>query len=197
MSIIAVAVLAALTLLNLALTLGVVRRLREHTELLARANSPGESFFEQMILATGATIGDFAARTTDGAAIERDDLDARTLVGFFSPHCGGCRDRATAFAETAQRLRGGRRSALAVIAAADLEEASDFVRRLDATSQIIVEPDGGPVQSAFKVTGFPAFCVVGEDAVAMASGFELDGLPLDLAAPVEMPPLQAPSPSLA
>lgn len=69
--------------LNLVLTVGVIRRLREHTEQLSRValSSPDP------ILHVGDRVGDFAVTTTDGEQLSDDRFTGRTLVGFFSPGC--------------------------------------------------------------------------------------------------------------
>src|SRR5690349_19483902 len=91
----AVAVLAgALCLLNLVLTLGVVRRLREHAVLLAKLQPAAAP---NPMLAVGEQVGSFETVTVDGHPVSRDALDGPTLLGIFSPNCSACAERLPKF----------------------------------------------------------------------------------------------------
>src|SRR5690606_37070056 len=59
----AVLLVGALCVLNLVLTVGVIRRLREHTELIQ--NMPRMQPPEQIMLPAGETVGPFTAVTED------------------------------------------------------------------------------------------------------------------------------------
>src|SRR5262245_52970288 len=109
----AVAFLAlAVCLLDLVLTLGVVRRLRRHTELISNLSSGG--WQPGAILADGKTAGPFEAVATTGEPVSRDRLSGRTLVGAFAPTCTACEEKLPAFVDFATAFSGGRDQVIAV-----------------------------------------------------------------------------------
>ncbi|TDC78974.1 TlpA disulfide reductase family protein [Streptomyces hainanensis] len=141
----------ALGALNLVLALGIIRRLREHTELLAqRPTGSGES----TAIAVGERVGDFAAVTRDGAEISTADLAENAVVAFFSPDCGPCRDRLPSFVEFARTVPGGARQVLAVVV--DVAgDGAEFVRSLGEVARVVVEKPDGSVSDAFQVRSYP------------------------------------------
>src|SRR6266508_1061488 len=115
----AVTVVGALGVVNLIFSLGVIRRLREHTEILDRLAAGGGAQGESVMLRPGETVGDFVATTMDGERVSRGALVGSTLVGFFSPDCAPCEERLPEFVDHAEHHPGGRRQVLAVIVAQD------------------------------------------------------------------------------
>ncbi|GAA2590071.1 hypothetical protein SMC26_20370 [Actinomadura fulvescens] len=147
---------------DLLLTVGVIRRLREHTELLAARNEPPGG------LPVGSAVGEFTAVDTDGRAVTRESLDDGTLVGFFSPGCAPCEEIKPRFAEAAG-TDGGRR-ALAVVSGPGGRETAEG---LSAVARVIVEDDpGGPVCAAFQVQAFPTLYRLGPGGRVTATGPE-------------------------
>ena len=175
---VAVVALSLLCLGNLILTVGMLRRLREHTAALDRlAGDP-----PAVMRPPGTVIEDFTASTVDGTSLGRDRLDARTPVGFFSPSCQSCREQLPAFVARAGQAPSGRTLAMVVgsgTAAGDL--ATDLADRL-AGHFVVLEPPGGPVATAFDVDGSPAFALVGPGGRIEASGFDLATIPILVAA---------------
>jgi hypothetical protein len=141
-----------LTLLNLLLTTGVIRRLRAHSEQLAEL-AQATPLPEPMI-PTGARPDPFTAETVDGEQVNETAL-VETLIGFFSPACASCEQWVPRFATAAAALPLGRRQALAVIVADDAAEAEAMAFTLRRVAQVVVEPTKGPVTTAFDVAGFP------------------------------------------
>lgn len=176
-----VALVGALGLVNLVLTVGVVRRqrevirrLREHHELLVgRSAGPGTP--PSLMLAPGRSVDDFEATTVDGAPLSRDRLAGRTLVGFFSAHCSSCREQLPSFLARAGRIPGGRAQALAVVVG-PAEKTADMAARLATVARVVSEVEHGPVGAAFEVEGFPAFALLDGDLVT-ASAVSVDQLP--------------------
>jgi thiol-disulfide isomerase/thioredoxin len=162
----AVVIVGILCLLDLVLTYGVIRRLREHTEQLAqRPATP----FPDIIIGAGSTVGAFTATTEDGESISADDLQVDTLVGFFSPWCGACEEKLPSFLDAAAAHPGGRDHALAVVIG-PAEDAKEQVAALSPKARVIVAPHGHDIEKAFEITGFPCFALLGEDLVVKASG---------------------------
>lgn len=179
-----VAVLVVATLLNLALTVGVIRRLRDHTEQLAAMPGPDgfPAGFEppaSSMVPVGQRVPDFAAMTTEGETISRDGLSGRTLVAFLSPDCPGCLDQLPHLVEYAAGFPGGREQVLAVLGGTD-EDVEPMRARLAPVSRIVVEPWGaGPVAAAFDMRLWPAFGLVDHDGTVIVTEGAVRDLPVD------------------
>lgn len=166
---VAVAIVGVMCLLNLLLTFGVIRRLREHTELLNqrvidRAAAPGP-----IMLEAGRTVGDFSVTTVDGAEVSNADLTGRRLVGFFSPSCSACAENMPAYVAHAQTQAGGRDRVLSVVVGSEAETA-DMTRQLEKVSTVVRDVEQGPISRAFAVDGYPAYGILDGDTV-VASDF--------------------------
>jgi hypothetical protein len=170
-------VLALICLLNLTLTIGVIRRLREHAGLLRPADELGRAQGggtppEPVV---GKPVGDFSVTTVDGDELDRAKLAESTLVGFFSPGCQPCAELRPAFIEYAVGLARDR--VIAVINAGSGAEAAADVRALAAVAQVVVErPGAEPLSAAFGVTGYPTLCTVDGSGRITGSGRTLTGL---------------------
>jgi hypothetical protein len=151
-----VAVFGALSLLNLLLTFGIIRRLRRSTP-------------------TNALVGDFTAEDLDGRPVSSTELAGRTLVGFFSPGCDACRERLADFAAAARSQQ-----ALAVVTS-DAASAAEYLPSLTPVSRVVLQEPDGPLVRAFPVTSFPSFFVV-ESGRVVAGGATLEDLPIPVAA---------------
>lgn len=158
---------------NLVLTYGVIRRLREHNERLTTLAAAG---FEPppLMLDTGAAPGEFTAVTVDDEPVTRNSLAGGGLVGFFSPDCAPCKEQVPLFAKRAAEY--GRGQVLAV-AVGTPDTTRAIVEQLLPVANVIVEAAGGPLQRAFEVNGFPAMCVVAGDGRITAGSSALDQLP--------------------
>jgi hypothetical protein len=171
-----VVVVGVLTLLNLLLTFGVIRRLREHTELIS---ARGESVSPDLMLGVGDSPGGFSAVATDGTAVSREGLVAGQFVGFFSPNCDPCAEMAPRFVDRAATLPGGRSQALAVVVGG-ADEVAEMVALLEPVARVVVEDSlgAGSVAGAFGVRGVPAICELDGDGVVTAAGFDVVELPV-------------------
>ncbi|GAA2292446.1 hypothetical protein GCM10010149_45100 [Nonomuraea roseoviolacea subsp. roseoviolacea] len=152
-----VAMLAALLgVLNLALMLGVIRRLREHTELLSRAPEGTAS------IGRGEAVDAFDAVTVDGETVSRESLLDGSVVAFFSATCAPCQERLPKFVAYAKTLPEGRRQALAVVIG-EGEDLDGFVTALGPVARVVVEKASDPVNSAFGVQRYPVVLAVARD----------------------------------
>lgn len=168
----ATAVLAvALSLLNLAFIVGILKKLREHAELLSRTATPRVS------LGVGEPVGDFTATTVDGERVGRDALADDTVVGFFSTSCEPCKAVLPRFVDFADGRPGGPARVLAVVVG-DAADSAAFVAELSLVATVVVEDVGGAVGTAFGVRAFPVQLVVGSGrdgrAVVTADRVDLD-----------------------
>lgn len=172
----AVVVVGLLCLLDLVLTLGVIRRLREHTDLLDRSMA---GMSPPVGVPVGETVAEFAATTIEGEPVSRELLAGRTLVGFFSPGCQPCEEQMPGFIEYARSNPGGTPHVLAVVAAVatdDVATDKEYVQRLAPVARVVVEEPAGPVQAAFQVTGYPAIYLVDDGGVVAAAGWAMNAL---------------------
>jgi thiol-disulfide isomerase/thioredoxin len=165
----AVALTAAICLLNLLLTFGVVRRLREHDLRLAEGG-PG-----RLRLAPGSPIGPFAATATDGQPVSSAVLAPRTLVGFFSPTCPPCLEQLPLFIDFAAALPGGPEQVLAVVSG-PAQDARPLAGRLEPVARVVLEESGGELAEAFAATAFPSMFVTDDEGRIRVSGGTVDSL---------------------
>lgn len=164
----------AVCLLDLVLTLGVVRRLRQHTELITKLSSGRRPY---AILAEGKTAGPFQAVATTGELVSRDRLSGRTLVGAFAPHCPACDQKLPAFVDFAKAFTGGRDQVIAVIAGPE-NEATTYRERLEPVARVVVEPPmTGEIGAAMALNSFPAFGVLDQSGTVVSSDVELNPPP--------------------
>jgi Redoxin len=164
---VAVLLLTALTVFNLVLVLGVVRRLRAYETRLGNLAEPPPVSTAM----PGEPVADFAASTVDGQRLDRASLRGRTLIGFFSPDCPACHERLGDFRATAARHPG---DVLAVVVD-DGGDVAPVVGALGGTAgvTVVVEDPDGPVARAFGVRGFPAFVLVGDGGVVESVGYQV------------------------
>ncbi len=166
-----VVVVGALCVLDLLLTFGVIRRLREHTSLLAAGRGAAEPLVG---LAAGESPGGFTAETVSRELVSGPE--GLRVVAFFSSWCKACPERVPPFLEYLSRHRIGRESILAVVAA-DGDTRAPYLDRLAEVTQACLEPAEGEIARAFKVAGFPAFFVLDADGVVTAGGYDPAALP--------------------
>ncbi|MQA95418.1 MAG: redoxin family protein [Streptosporangiales bacterium] len=169
----ALALLAlAVCLLDLVLTLGVIRRLRRHTELISNLSSGMRPY---AILAEGETAGPFETVATTGEPVSRDRLSGRTLVGAFAPHCPACEEKLPAFVDFAKTFPGGRDQVIAVVVGSE-NEAEAHREQLEPVARVVIEPPmTGEIGTALALNSFPAFGVLDQSGTVVTSGMELNG----------------------
>ncbi|MFC4589315.1 thioredoxin domain-containing protein [Sphaerisporangium corydalis] len=156
----AVVLLGVLCLLNLLLTIGILRRMR------SRNDHPGPLF----TLGPGSPIGSFSVETTAGEPVSDGTLTG--VVGFFSAGCEACHELLPRFAEHARGL--GRDQVLAVVGGGD----ETAIRALSPVARVVAaDLGGGPVALAFQNSWTPALYLVGDDHKVVAVGSRMDELP--------------------
>jgi hypothetical protein len=169
----AVVLIGLLAVANLVLTFGVIRRLREHTELFGRMgpmNAP-------TMLSSGSRVGEYTATTLDGAQVSSADGGGHQLVGFLSLGCQPCTEKLPVFVERARAYPGGRGRVLAVVVGADDDgDAASYVDQLSPVARVVREEPNGPLQTVFHVQGYPAFGVIDDAGVVLTSGVDVPDL---------------------
>jgi hypothetical protein len=168
------AVIGAGLVLNLVLTLGVIRRLREQ----GSAADPGTGPDGRLpTLAVGTTVEPFAVTTVDGETVSRDTLEPATLVGVFSPDCAACAERLPEFVAMAGEFPGGRRRTLALLVGEEDQTASQRAQ-LASVARVVVELPGDPLFAALGVRAFPTFALLDGAGRILASELVPSRLPV-------------------
>lgn len=167
----AVVIVGALCLLDLLLTFGVIRRLREHTELLARSQPAG---VDVIGLPAGTAPPAFTATDGDGAAV-RGPSGLR-VVAFFSTSCSICPKRAPAFVDYVRGHPVGRDEVLAVVVG-QTAESVPYMADLTDVARVCTESADGALERSFAVRGFPAFFVLDAGGTVLWSGYDPAALP--------------------
>jgi thiol-disulfide isomerase/thioredoxin len=173
----AVVLVGILCVIDLLLSFGIIRRLREQNETLRVMREQAAGVEPDIALPAGAAVGAFAATAVSGVRLSSEDIDGRLLVGFFSPGCEPCKERMPQFIEYATRFDGR----VLAVAAAGFGETADIVARLGEVAEVMVEEEHGPVHQAFGAKGYPALCLVDGDGTVVASGWEMSALPVPAA----------------
>ncbi|EXG82763.1 TlpA family protein disulfide reductase [Cryptosporangium arvum] len=160
----ALVVTNVLTLLNLLLLFGVIRRLREQQNNPVPPGRPGPAS-----LPVGTPIEAFTTTDTDGRTLARDALPDGAVVAFFSPGCAPCEVLRPKFVAHAESRPGGRDGVVAVVVGPPSETA-EYVSLLAPVARVVVEEPGqGVVAAAFAVTGYPAvFQLDGEGRILLS-----------------------------
>ena len=171
----AVVAVSVLCLADLLLTFGVIRRLRQHSALLAsRGDAPVATR-----LSIGESPGPFTAVTTDGV-----DLTSHAgfrIAAFFSATCSICPGRVPTFIDYLQANQVAHHEVLAVVLAGE-SDSVPYLDQLTDAGRVCVQPADGNLATAFKVGGYPAFCLLNQDGTVRASSFTPADLPQLVAA---------------
>jgi hypothetical protein len=164
----AVILVGALCLVDLVLSLGVVRRLRAHTTLIEHILIRDTS--RTPIRRAGERVDDFSTVTSGGGPVTRESLTESAdsvLVGFFTTDCDTCRERLPEFV----RKAGQWEEAIAVVVG-EGAEATDLVDsfELQEVARVVLEtPKNAPMTDAFAVRAFPSVCVVDGTGLVLSS----------------------------
>ncbi|WP_128763542.1 peroxiredoxin [Micromonospora sp. MW-13] len=151
--------LGVVCLSNLVLTVGVIRRLREHDARLPT----GQPEVAVRPRPMAAEMAPFTAVTTTGEHLSSSLLPTPTVVAFFSPGCRPCEVAAPRFLRYAADLPGGREQVLVIVSGG--ADAPAYAEQFRPVARVVVEEPTGPVQTAFGVEGSPAFGVVDQGGV--------------------------------
>ncbi|MBQ1037590.1 hypothetical protein [Micromonospora sp. C81] len=173
---VAVVLVAALGLLNLVLLLGVVRRLREHSDLLSDQQGQPPA----VMLEVGSIPGDFVSTTMDGRVLARADLPPMTLVAFLSPSCEHCEEQLPVLVDRARTMPGGAEHVWIVVVGKG-PETQPYAERFAGLATVFVEPGTGALPLAFGVKGFPAFGLLDERGIVASTAFGIARLDLPVA----------------
>ncbi|WP_037679618.1 hypothetical protein [Streptomyces griseus] len=144
--------------LDLILTVGVIKRLREHSEELARVDRG-----PRPAISRGDAVAPFETLTVQGERLTHEELVNETVVAFFTPGCKACGEKLPEFLAHAQDLPGGRRQAVAVVVGDEEDKTAAYAAQFASVARVVVEEHGGPISQAFSVIGFPSLLEVARD----------------------------------
>lgn len=156
-------VLAAVVVVNLVLTLAVVRRLRAGVPGPLRVTDVGDGPELGAPVPTGtlAEVGGL-----DPAALVR----GATLIAFVASGCKPCHDQLPALRSVVLARSAAGQRAVVVVQALD-DTAAEFTSAFDGLATVVVDQDAR-VAHDFGVEGYPLY-VECEDGVARATVAEL------------------------
>ncbi|GIJ28692.1 hypothetical protein Vqi01_38540 [Micromonospora qiuiae] len=166
----AVVLIGCVSFLNLALTYGVIRRLRQHTDMLNVRPLTGSVGVSP--LSVGAVVDEFKASTVSGDSVTRDAFTGQTLLGFFSPDCPACTAEIGRFVEVARSK--GPDDVWAVVVGEPDRVISTVERLTPDVGTVICEGTKSEILAAFGVVGFPAFFLMGDGGVVRAIAIRTD-----------------------
>jgi hypothetical protein len=167
----ATALVGCLCLLDLLLTFGVIRRLREHTKLLTSARA---GISPELGLSAGERPGPFRAITAGGERV--DGAAGLRVVAFFSSSCSICPERVPPFADYVQAQHLERDSVL-VVSVGPEHIAPPYLDELAGLARICLEKEDGEIATAFAVTGSPVFFQLDANGVVVSRGWHPSRMP--------------------
>lgn len=172
---VAVVFFSCITLLNLVLFVGLVRRLRSDSTNTGALGGPVTGMPSKV---SGLAPGKSAPDLGVAAAAGRDQL-----VGVFSTDCGACPDYLPRFKSRATSFDGAAIAILGGSAAKHDTYKEQLGPQVITLSDIGAGPmASGPLTEAFEVTSWPSFFIVGPDGIVKASGPDGVQLPVPIAA---------------
>jgi thiol-disulfide isomerase/thioredoxin len=158
---VAVVLVAALCLLDLVLTFGVIRRLRA-TGAAVTLDEDGNELTPR----AGDPVAGFTGTTTEGEPVSRDSVIG-AVVAFLSPNCKPCK------ASLPDLLRVAEAEPVVAVVVGDPADMADMVEKLSPVARVVTEEPFGPVSTAFAVRSFPTFGKVGPDGTLAAAGLHV------------------------
>jgi hypothetical protein len=168
----AVILVGTLCALDLLMTFGVVRRLREHTatleDLLSRGGgaAPIGPAIAGDLPGPGKEVGSFTATAVDGTRISLDLLPANHVAVFLTSDCPSCKDQVPALSSWAAAQD---RARTVVVVDGRLADPAELVAALSPVATVVVESTDIPVTEAYGVHAFPSFAVVEDGKVSYSS----------------------------
>lgn len=167
-----IAVLGALTIINLVLTAGIIRRLRDISA--SGGGSSQVSTLPDVVLSRGEQPASFEVQDACGETItEQIFKGEKTLLGVIAQGCSLCAERLPDYVEVAKKS-GARGEQVITLVIADADYAETVSKTVGPSSRFIIEsaPDG-PFARALKLSGYPAFARFNEAGVMLRSGVKI------------------------
>ncbi|MBL1082294.1 TlpA family protein disulfide reductase [Streptomyces actinomycinicus] len=157
-----------MSIVNLILTFGVVRRLRTQEDGSTPA-AEGDPF-QGSGLTVGEPVGSFSVHDTEGRPVTRDSLREGMLVAFLSPGCLPCEELLPGVVELARTAGPGQVLAAVVVDGDDGARPDAFVAALSPVATVAVTRLGGELTRAFEIKGLPTAVRIGPEGRVAARG---------------------------
>ncbi len=168
----AVVLVGALCLLDLLLTVAVIRRLRDHTERLDRlAAGP----MPDSGIAPGTVAPAFETTATDGRSVSQRDLGSGVLA-FASVSCEACKEQMPKF-ERYVAEAGLPSSKVLVVVVDEEPPPADYLAGLEKYATVVVERHDGTVGTPWQAHAFPTFYSIDAGLTVRTSSFDVASLP--------------------
>lgn len=154
-------------LLNLILTLAVIKRVNDNNKQIPNMEMP------DMGLKPGTQAPDFTAQTLNGETVTLANFTGRK-VGFLyvSPHCRPCKDKLPVFQKLYTNSQQIGLDWLLVSVSGTLSDIQAMVTDFNITMPMLYAPDEqNPLAQDYQARGTPSFCLVGEDGKVVLSGY--------------------------
>jgi hypothetical protein len=169
------AIAVAISLFNLLLILGIVRRMREMGPMISADYLAIESGPQP-----GMQLPEFVARTTGGDQADRSTLSAgRGLVAFLSTGCSACRGELPQLRDYVAKQRVDPAHSFVFISG-DPAGESDYATTASAFAQVVVEESDGPLARIFDIKAFPTVLAL-RDGRVQANAPSVSALHLEAA----------------
>ncbi|WP_405897037.1 TlpA family protein disulfide reductase [Streptomyces sp. NBC_00727] len=166
----------AVTVLNLMLTLAVIRRLRRHESERQQPFGSLDSGPE-----TGSALPGFTAVTVAGEPVSEESLKGRqAALTFLSTDCPACTMAVGDLPEFARRT-GMDAAQMLVVIAGDAEDAREMAAPLADIATVVVEETAGPLSTLYSIRATPTTVMTDPDGTVTyaqaGTNPVLEGLP--------------------
>lgn len=177
----ALTLVGALCLFDLVISVGIIKRLREHSELL----SNNARLIGPPTISVGEVVEEFAVAAIDGKQISSASFIGETLVAFFSPTCQPCLEKLPRFLDYARTVPGGKDGVVSAVIG-DRSVSAAMIAELSEVATVVAEDRGGPFSTAFKASATPTLLRVEPndtgELVVTANRVDFDQLPAKMTA---------------
>ncbi|KAF4408030.1 TlpA family protein disulfide reductase [Streptomyces lycii] len=165
----------ALSLFNIVLTVGLVRRIRGMDAGPSPVTAPPAGLPAVMRTA-GGQVEAFESVTVRGETVSERFLSrGPVLAGVFAHGCSACHELLPGFLSLIES-EGYSRDRVLVTLVGRPAELADDVRQLDPVATVVVEGRRGTVARALGVKAYPALAVIDAGGTVRASGPGIDSL---------------------
>ena len=171
----AVVLLALLCLLNLAVSAAVIRRLRDAAGSVpvgvAHTPAPAQG------LVVGERPAPFSVVATNGTTVDRDALHGPTLVAAFATSCPDCARHAPELLDRAARCSDAGIDRLSLLVDTG-PDRTGLAETLGRAGNLVTGDQAAALMRLLRIPSTPAYLLLDADGSVLATGGELDALPL-------------------
>ncbi|GAA4920965.1 redoxin [Stackebrandtia albiflava] len=151
----AVVLVGAIAVLNLLLTMAVIRRLRKNESAMSPMMESGPP--------KGSPVPEFTAEATDGTTVTAASFAGQSAVmAFFSTTCSACKPAVPRLVAHID-ANGLKPQQVVAVINGEGDEQAEFTELLKDKATVVWESEMGEVTAAFTVSAFPTFVHIGSD----------------------------------